>query len=748
MKFFRLTKPLWAVLLVAVEAAVADPLSCDFSQYRATQDIRAELKNGLLELSWEGTARQQLQISFGLQGAAPVIRDMRVRRIRGNWVVLGQDLRPEFHVTTGRRRISEQQLEPLRRLGLDRDAELLEREKWNVFWDAPLEIPGAAGTNPGLPRSADEIRRATASYDSRACRVKTDGARIEVSFPGLSLGIFSGQLQFTAYRGSNLLRQEAIAKTEEAAVAFHYRAGLRGFRIESAKRVVWRDVARGWQKVEFGGSINSDPVALRARNRLAIVEAGGGSLAVFPPPHKFFFGREIELNLGYVWYRKDDPHSFSVGVRQADREEMYRPYGVSDDVWQRRSRQARMFAQGNFALYNAPPGTWQRMAVYYFLSPETSATTHERVMAYTYDDRFPPLPGFQVAVSHFHTSFHEQLLDAGSLDVQPSWIPTFRALGINIAMMSDFHGDGHAKDPGPLRLPEQKAYFEGSKRHSDRDFLIMPGEEPSTYFGGHYTTVFPRPVFWTHVRQPGQPLVEDDPKYGKVYHVGSAADEMEMLRAENGLVWQAHPRTKGSSGYPDALRQTEVFRSDRFLGAAFQSLPVDLSEARLCEVRCFSTLDDMNNWGGPKYLVAEGDTYAKFPDDDSYQHLTVNYLKLGRLPSFEEDWTPIVKSLREGNFFVTSGEVLFKDFAIEGTGPQRSIVAELQWTYPLEFLELVWGNGQKTDRQLIRATDRPPFGSQRFRIPFDAAGKKWVRVAAWDSAGNGAFWQPVHLSKP
>jgi len=659
--------------------------------------------------------------------------------------VLGLDLSPEFHVTTGRRRISEQQLNPLRQLVLDRDAELLEREKWNVFWDAPLVIPGSPDTNPGLPRSPDEIRRATATYSSSGCQVKTDGARLEVSFPGLSLGIFSGRVQFTVYRGTNLLRQEAIAKTGESSVAYHYRAGLKGFHTGTAKRVIWRDVARGWQKVEFGGSPNTDPVALRARNRLAIVESAGGCVAVFPPPHKFFFGREIELNLGYVWYRKDDASSFSVGVRQADREEMYRPFGFSDDVWQRRSRQARSFALGNFALYNAPPGTWQRMAVYFYLSPDPSPATQEAVMAFTHDDRYKAVPNFQVAVSHFHTAFHEQVQDAGSIDFQPPWIPTFRALGINIAMMSDFHGDGHPKDPGPLRLSEQKAYFDASHRHSDRDFLIIPGEEPNAYFGGHYTTVFPKPVYWTHVRQAGQALVENHPEYGKVYHVGSVADELEMLKAENGLVWQAHPRTKGSSGYPDALRETEYFRSDRFLGGAFQSLPADLSESRLCEVRCLGTLDDMNNWAGPKYLVAEGDTYAKFPDDDTYPHLMANYIKLERLPSFDEDWTPIVKAMRGGEFFVTSGEVLFKSFAVEGTGQQRTLVADLEWTFPLEFVEVVWGDGQKIDRKVITATNQPPFGSHRFRIPFNVTNQKWVRFAAWDSAGNGAFWQPVHL---
>ena len=35
-------------------------------------------------------------------------------------------------------------------------------------------------------------------------------------------------------------------------------------------------------------------------------EARGGSIAVFPPPHTFFWAREIAINLGYNWYRKDD----------------------------------------------------------------------------------------------------------------------------------------------------------------------------------------------------------------------------------------------------------------------------------------------------------------------------------------------------------------------------------------------------------------------------------------------------------
>jgi hypothetical protein len=724
---------------------LAGAQNCDLAGYKEQPGLRAEQSPEGLRLTWQGERGQELRASFAIDAGQPVVRELAARKQGGEWVVLGRNLTPEFRVTTGVRRISEQQLDPIRKLKREITPELIEQEKWKAFWDAPLSIPGLAGTNPGLPRRPEEIRRAQTSYKTTACTVKTDGARIEVSFDGLSLGIFSGRLQFTAYKGTNLLRQEAIAKTDEPSVAYKYDGGLKGFTLDLARRVVWQDTARTWQKYEFGGSPNEQPAPMKARNRLAILETGTGSLAFFPPPHKFFFARETQLNLGYVWYRKDDAKSFSAGVRHAEQEEAYAPYGNSDDVWNRRVTQARRFAKGNFALYNAPPGTWQRMAFYFYLSAENSRATQAAVLAYTHNDQYKPLPGYQVAVSHFHTHFHEYLTDQGSLDAVPGWIPTFRGMGINIAMMSDFHADGHPKDPGPIRLKEQKAYFDGSRRHSDRDFLIMTGEEPDAHFSGHYTMVFPKPVYWTHVRQPGQPLVEEHPQYGRVYHVGSEADELEMLKRESGLVWQAHPRTKGSTLHPDAIRETEYFRSDRYLGASYQSLPGDNSEQRLCEARCLGTFDDMNNWTGPKYMLAEGDTYAKSPGDELYGEQIVNYIKLDKLPAFDEDWSPITKAVRAGDFFVTSGEVLLRRFALEGSGTKRTVVAEVEWTFPLEFVEAVWGDGQTTGRQVVSATERAPFGSHRFAIPFDAAGKKWVRFAAWDSAGNGAFSQPIHL---
>ena len=284
-------------------------------------------------------------------------------------------------------------------------------------------------------------------------------------------------------------------------------------------------------------------------------------------------------------------------------------------------------------------------------------------------------------------------------------------------MMSDFHADSNPSDPGPIRLAEMDSYFEACRRHSDRDFLLLPGEEANAHLGGHYTLLFPKPVYWTKVRGEGQVFSEEHPQFGTVYHTGSAADMLEMMQRESGLAWQAHPRTKGSTYYPDVIRDTPHFQSDRYLGVAFKNFPVDMSERRLCPVRCFDTLDDMNNWAGPKYLVAEGDTYTKFPEDEIYGESSVNYIKVDSVPSFDSDWSPILDAMRAGDFFVTTGEVLITGHGVEGAGKQRTYVADIEWTFPLEFVEIVWATATAwTGRSFPPVTDRR-FRANASRFP-------------------------------
>ena len=687
-------------LCVVLFTGASKPPTVDLTGYRPQPGLEAALEEEALTLRWDGERQQECLARFTILDGVPTVRELAVRKKGGKWVTLGRNLNPEFGVTTGVRRTGH---------GLP------ESNRWDVFWDAPLNHP-------------EEVRRSAASYKADRMSVRTDGARLEVSFPGLSMGIFSGGLRFTVYRGTNLLRLEAVAKTDEPSVAYIYQGGLKGFSPETLPRIRWHDASGERQTKQIATGEEGQVNVLRARNRLAIAEGTVGSIAVFPPPHQFFFARELEVNLGYVWHRRDGENAFSMGVRQAESAGGYNP------VW----------IEQVYSLYNAPPGTEQRMPVYFYLSPDDGDACRESVMAFTHGDRYKPLPGYKTMATHFHTAFTQELIDSGNLDTTPPWIPMMRAMGINIAHIFDFHGDGHPHDPGPLRLKELATYFEGCRRHSDADFLILPGEEANVYLGGHYNILFPKPVYWTLVRRKDQPLVEDHASYGKVYHTGSAADVFELMKREGALVWTTHPRTKGSTGYPDKIKDTDYFQDDRWLGAAFKALPVDLSQKRLGEVRCFGTLDDMNNWGRPKFMVGEVDTYKKYPDYDLYGDFNVNYVKLDRVPT-SADWSPIVNALRAGEFFVTTGEVLIPKWTSRARARTRRSWRTWSGRSRWSSSRSSGAMACKVDRTMIPATDQPPFGSHRFRIPFDPSGKKWVRFSVWDSAGNGAFTQPVRL---
>ena len=766
-----LVVPSPASTLSPMPVLFADSLNCNLSQYKAAQGLTAAIDQDMLVVSWTGQNGAELRARYGIDAGQPVIRDLAVKKAGGQWTTLGKNLTPEYHVVSGVRRMANDQANPLRQAGIELTEEVIAKNRWYAFWDAPLVMPGSQelqdeaawqrarqvggrgegnaggrggrGQEPqavlqpnrtvGPQRTPSEIRRADASFHTTSCSVKTDGASLMVTFPGLSMGIFAGDLQFTVYKGTNLLRMDAAAKTGEQWVAYKYDAGLKGFSTDLTPRVTWRDTGGHPQHHQFGGVVNNTLARVKAQNRLIVAEADGGALAAFAPPHTFFFTREKDTNLGYVWYRKDAEGRFGVGIGMPEREED--PQYVQ-----------------NFALYNAPPGTVQRMGVYFYASPDGGEPARQAVLAFTHGDTFKPLPGYKTFVNHFHLDFTGRQRASGSLDTPFQDLAAMRSLGLNVIGLSDFHFELHANDAGPLRLADQKDYFEATRRASDKDFLVVPWEEPSAYFGGHYNIVWPKDVYWTKVRQPGQPFVEEVPGYGKVYHTGSAADVQAMMDAEGAYWYHAHPRTKSTTGYPDLIWDKPYVKNDRYLGVAFKpGMGQDNSEVRMCDWRCFDAIDTMNNmYAGlgvkPKYVIADIDTYRKGPEDDLYANFPVNYLKIDKTPGPDDDYSPILKSLRDGNFFATTGEILIRNYSVAGTGNQRTITADVDWTFPLSFVEVVWSDGKKVDRQVISATESAPFGTKHFAIPFDATGKAWVRFAVWDSAGDGAFVQPVWVS--
>ena len=762
--------------LIAVSAS-ADPMTCNVGSYKASSGLTAAVADNALVVTWEGEKGSELRMRLGIDSGTPTLREIAVRKSGGRWATLATNVTPDFRVVSGMRRMTQQQLRPdsIEALGGKPSAKVwelfkkddpswvdeaikegqikesdVERWKWEAFWDAPLYVEGSGKRPPshatsippmnglfkqkGLPRTPDEITRAAAAYQATSCEVKTNGARLGITFPGVTLGVFAGRLQYDVFKGSNLVRQVVIAKTDRDNVAYKYDAGLKGLPIQGGTRVAWRDLAGRWQDQRFGGSVNHDPATVWSSNRLIAADLAGGSIAAFPPPHSFFGARESNQILGDNYYRKDSDTSFAFGIRQAEKEE--------DPEFLH-----------NFALTSARPGTWQQMPVFLYVSADRAPAAIDAALTFTHGDTFVPLAGYQVMGSHYHVGMVKRLKESGSLDNRLNDVESAKAIGINIFGVID-GGRGRS---GDAFLAGQAEYYDAARRQSDSTFLVMPNmENTGIEIGGHHDLMLSKPVFWTTKRAAGQPLFEQHPKYGKVYHLGGPADLFEMTRLENLIINMPHPRSKGSTGFPDGVKETH-FAQATYEGAGFRwGMGIDGSEKRLCEYRCLGLFDEMTNWyvDRPmplKHMQAISEARSDIGDrgrppyDAMYANGPVNYVKLERLPTVD-DTSPIINAMKRGDYFVTSGEVLISNYAVEGTGNQRTISADVEWTFPLDFVEVVWGDGVKTDRQIIATTDLPAFGKKHFQIPFNAAGKKWVRFAAWDVATNGAFVQPIRLS--
>jgi hypothetical protein len=109
--------------------------------------LRASLAGNQLQLTWQGESGQQLRAAFGISNGQPVVRELAVRKGQAAWSILARDLTPEFDIVA-RRRVSEQQLAPLRALHIALTPHVMDREKWNAFWDAPLEVLGIPTPTP------------------------------------------------------------------------------------------------------------------------------------------------------------------------------------------------------------------------------------------------------------------------------------------------------------------------------------------------------------------------------------------------------------------------------------------------------------------------------------------------------------------------------------------------------------------------------------------------------------------------
>jgi hypothetical protein len=628
-----------------------------------------------LTVRWSDEAGRGWIAEFSLDSKAPLIA-----RIAVNGAAVVTRARPVFNCTTGKR-----------------------WGGWDQFFDLP-------------PSHPDGTRSASGVFSLQRARAETVGDRMDVAFDGLRMGIFEGSIHYRFFPGSRLVEQYASMTTNEPDTAYFYDAGLTmtvdrdrrtGGNMESS--VAYYDTSGELRSAPSDGP-ERKPEAVRYRTIAA--RTGAGSVAIFPAPHRYFFPRDFTTNMAYVWHSAWKGQ-VALGIRQ-----------LPDDV------------TPYYPWSNAPPGTLQRMSMWMLLDPAEPASALAGVLRYTNSDRFPAIEGYVRFAPHWHYAYTVQAMEKGA-----GWVPPFQtvleAMGVDAAMIMDFHGDGHPADTGETRLAELRAYYEMCRARSSSRFLMIPAEEANVYFGGHWALAFPKPVMWHMSRKPDQPFHENG-----VYNVADAKELLDLVRAENAFVYTTHPRTKGSMGFPDKVRDSAFFQDPRWFGAGWKALPSDLSSPRLGD-RAFKLLDDMNNWGLPKKLMGEVDVFQIDATHELYAHMNVNYVKLPRLPAFD-DYGQVLDALQRGSFFTTTGEVLLTDVRITGeNGGRIAAEARIRHTFPLEMAELVWGGSQQVFHKTVPLTETHSFGDFTFRADAPGGNWKWARLAVWDAAGNGAFVNPV-----
>ena len=425
----------------------------------------------------------------------------------------------------------------------------------------------------------------------------------------------------------------------------------------------------------------------------------------------------------------------SFGIRQAEEEH--------DPQW-----------KANFALYNARPGTMQRMPVFLYASAGPAEPTREAVLAFTHGDRYKPIAGYQTMLHHVHARFGARLRDAGSPTAEIPDLIALKAIGINIVSPVDPIGPQGDTLEGQLpadRTPAdvlnlQRFRIEGARHHSDRDFLVLPTHEiePSPFLG-HIDLLYSHPTYWVSGRTAGQPLVDEmaplRPLLSHRQHRGPDGDGEAgghpPVDASSGLEVQ-HGLSGGDQG-PVVLQgpalpelRVQVGHGSRSIGAApvrdSLSGPAGRDE-QLARRRARAPQEPAGDLRGAP--PGTGRRRVRVRPDHLRQAGHGPETRRHERADPRAGERRLVRDVRRGAGVIVRGD---RDRPRAGT-----IVADVEWTFPLDFVEVVWGDGERTSRQVISTTERPQFGRHRFEVPFEARRRE---MGARRGLGHGGQRRP------
>lgn len=684
-------------LLILFCTPLLAQIPVDLKEFDKKTGVTVTVKETVLEVEWPAGNQEFGKVAVDLRKGEPLIQSMGIGP-KGQYKTIAQNLDPAIILTVGKR-------------------DLISQNGWNIFFDKTAYLP---------------YETHAVVMDKTSVKVVTSGAQTEIIVEGAEAGSFKGAYNLILYNGSPLMNVSAVMSTTKDSTAVIYDAGLVSM-VSPWEKLYWSDT----DNFIRSKSVATGDIAqyISVKYRTIIGQGKEGSLAVFPAPHQYFYPLDNAYNLEFIWYgnqyRSLIP-GYGIGIRHDL---------LGDRRW--------------VPWFNAPPNTKQRFNFFCLLSLERDGKVLEQVKAFTHNDSYVPLPGYYTMASHFHQEHIDDVLTRKPLPDMPGFVKAFRNTGVNIVHLGEFHGPGSPRGPEAKRWPELKTLFDECARLSGGNFLLLPGEEPNNFLGGHWMNIFPNPVYWLMSRNSDQPFVENHPEYGKLYRIGNKEEMLKLLELENGLAWTAHARTKGSTGYPDKYKDEIFFKSDRFLGAAWKAMPADLSQTKLGNGRVLDLMDDMANWGQKKNVIGEADLFKIEPDYELYGHMNINYLQMVQLPEFEKGWQPVLDVMRNGKFFVTTGEILLPLFKVNNVGAGEitqtdaqgkvQITLDINWTFPLNYVEIISGDGKNVFHERIPLNDTQAFGQKTIQHSPNLKNRKWLRMEVWDVAANGAFTQVVWL---
>ncbi len=495
----------WRIALAVLALAVLGAAPDD-----APSQIRVARDGEEVDVRWPIQDGEWGTLTVDLRPGRPTIARMGIAAdASGESRTIASDLDPVTFVTVGSREAP--------------PGRPPEMSPFNTFFDSPAKRPH---------------RSYKARLDLKDVRVTNEDHRAMVALGGLQAGPFSGELQITVYAGSRLIHVQAVLSTSEDRTAFLYDAGLASDS-PAGRALAWIDAEGRPQRKEFVPDSADTPVAVR--HRAIALETEGGSVACFPPPHQFFFPRDLTDNQSTVWFGR--------GHRGLES----RPgFGV---------RQTETGGGAYVPWFNAPPGTEQRLGVFYLLSRGPADEALREALRYTRGDRFADLPGHVTLSSHWHMAIAVAAMQeaaSGRGRTVPDFVRMFKDMNVDAVHLAEFHGDGHPQDPGPLRLPELEAMFAECRRLSDDELLLLPGEEANVHLGlpapgrhpGHWIYLFPRPVAWIMRRAEGSRSSRTTPAWASSIASGTGTRCSASSNASAGSPGPPTPGSRHRAGPP------------------------------------------------------------------------------------------------------------------------------------------------------------------------------------------------------